>query len=376
MTSESKVSKPKELVRLRQRPAANGNISLYLDTYFKGQRRKESLGLYLNAGETQAQRKQNNITWQLAEQIKAQRIMDVQSERFKFARSMKDMSFLAYFEKLAIHRLNSKGNYGNWDSAYKHLLNFAGDRDITFEDVDEAFLNRFKHYLQNEKLTKSEKKLSQNSCHSYYNKIRAALRQAFEEKIIPDNPASRVRGIKAGETEREFLTKEEVERITNFNCNPPILKVAFLFSILTGLRWSDIQKMTWSEVRGSVTEGWFIRYQQKKTKDFEVLPITQEARDLLGESKEPHERTFRGLRYSAHVNVALSRWMLKSGIHRNITFHCARHTHATLLLSEGVDIYVVSKLLGHKHIKTTEIYAKVTNLKKTEAINKLPKLLI
>ncbi|PZR30689.1 MAG: hypothetical protein DI538_22200 [Azospira oryzae] len=81
-----------------------------------------------------------------------------------------------------------------------------------------------------------------------------------------------------------------------------------------------------------------------------------------------------GLKYSAYTNVALARWMLRAGIHRDITFHCARHTHATLLLTQGVDIYVASKLLGHKHIKTTEIYTKVTNMKSQEAIKKLHKL--
>lgn len=133
--------------------------------------------------------------------------------------------------------------------------------------------------------------------------------------------------------------------------------------------------MTWVEVRCSSSEGWYIRFQQQKTKDFEVLPITTEARELLGESKEPYERVFIGLKYNAYTNVALGRWMMRAGIHRNITFHCARHTHATLLLTQGVDIYTVSKLLGHKNInKTTEIYSKITNLKKNEAINKIPSL--
>lgn len=323
---------------------------------------------------TSLDRQQNKQTFLLAEQIKAQRLIDLQSGKYKMKESKMDYSFIEYFKQLAKDRLNSKGNYGNWASTLKHLMGFSKGKDIKFADIDETWLMRLKHHLLNEKVTSSNSKLSQNSAHSYFNKVKAALRQAFEERYINENPATRVRGIKAAETKREFLTWEEVEKISQEHCDVKKLKQAFLFSILTGLRWSDIIKMTWEEVRGSSSEGWYIRFQQQKTKDFEVLPITKEARELLGEAKAPEERVFIGLKYSAYTNVAHGRWIMRAGIHRNITFHCAGHTHATLLLTQGVDIYTVSKLLGHKNIKTTEIYSKVTNLKKNEAINKIPSL--
>src|ERR1041385_202252 len=117
-----------------------------------------------------------------------------------------------------------------------------------------------------------------------------------------------------------------------------------------------------------------IVFKQKKTKQQEYLPITEQARELLGERGIPEERVFTGLKYSAYVNVELQRWVMKAGITKRITFHCARHTHATLLLSNGVDIYTVSKLLGHKQISTTQIYGKIIDQKKIEAINLLPKL--
>lgn len=374
---KKKQLKKKELVKLRQRALANGNHTLYLDIYWKGQREYDYLNLYVIEAKTTLEREQNKQTLLLAEQIRAQRLIDLQSGKYKMMKETKmDYSFIEYFKQLTKDRLNSKGNYGNWDSVLKHLTNFSNGKDITFADVDETWLMKFKQYLLNEKVTTANRKLSQNSAHSYFNKIKAALRQAHEERYIHENPATRVRGIKAAETKREFLTWEEVEKISKETCDVKKLKEAFLFSILTGLRWSDIIKMTWSEVRGSDSEGWYIRFQQQKTKDYEVLPITKEARELLGAAKAPDERVFIGLKYSAYTNVALQRWMMRAGINRNITFHCARHTHATLLLSQGVDIYVVSKLLGHKHIKTTEIYAKVTNIKKNEAIGKIPSLKI
>jgi site-specific recombinase XerD len=372
---KKKEVKKKEPVKLRQRELANGNYTLYLDIYWKGQREYDYLNLYVKKSNKAADNEQNRQTLLLADQIRAQRVIDLQSGKYKLKQPKTGLSFIQYFEKLKNDRLNSKGNFGNWDSAQKHLLKFMKGDDITLGEVDESWLMAFKQYLlQEAKIAGGNMKLSQNSALSYFNKVKAAMRQAFEERLIQENPASRVRSIKPAETKREFLTWEEVEKISKTKCDVRKLKEAFLFSIMTGLRWSDIIKMTWTEVRGSKTEGWYVRFQQQKTKDFEVLPITNEARDLLGPKGEPNERVFIGLKYNNYTNIALSRWMKLSGIDREITFHCGRHTHATLLLNQGVDIYVVSKLLGHKNIKTTEIYAKVSQSKKVEAINKLPQL--
>jgi integrase len=371
---KKKEKQRKEPIKIRQKELANGNISLYLDIYWKGEREYDFLNLYLINAKNGIDRDQNNKTMILAEQIKAQRSVDLQSGKYRMTQARTQVSFIEYFKQLMKNRLNSKGNYGNWDSALKHIMAFTKGKDLKLVDVDETWLMRIKHYLLHDARTPFEAKLSQNSAHSYFNKIKATLRQAFEEKFINENPASRIRGIKQAETKREFLTWEEVESITKAACDTKKLKEAFLFSIMTGLRWSDIIKMKWSEVRGSKSAGWYIQFQQQKTKEHEVLPITKEARHLLGEEQEPDERVFYGLKYSTKTNLALARWLARAGITRYVTFHCARHTHATLLLSQGVDIYVVSKLLGHKTIKTTEIYAKVSNIKKVEAVNKLPKL--
>jgi integrase len=145
-----------------------------------------------------------------------------------------------------------------------------------------------------------------------------------------------------------------------------------LFSVLTGLRWSDIFHLKWEEVKGNDVDGWYIQLKQRKTKDYLVLPITSQAKELLGTVKDQHERVFRGLKYSAQTSNVLSRWSLSVGIAKKITFHSARHTHATLLITKGVDIYTVSKLLGHKRVKSTERYAHMIDSLKIDAINKLP----
>jgi integrase len=180
-----------------------------------------------------------------------------------------------------------------------------------------------------------------------------------------------VEGIKADDPDREFLTLEELQAAAKVECEMPVLKNAFIFSALTGLPWSDIEKLVWSEVQHSEQSGYYIRFRQKKTKGAETLPISEQAFQLLGERRKPEEKVFEGLYYSAWHNLKLREWVMKAGITKHITFHCARHTYATLQITLGTDIYTVSKLLGHRYLKTTEIYAKVIDHKKQEAANKI-----
>jgi len=145
----------------------------------------------------------------------------------------------------------------------------------------------------------------------------------------------------------------------------------FLFSCLTGLRWSDIEKLTWQEIQHSKELGYYIRFRQAKTNGVETQPISEESRKLLGDEGQPKEKIFIGLAYGNWNKTILKDWLLEAGITKHITFHCARHTYATLQLTLGTDIYTVSKLLGHKNLQTTEIYAKVINEKKVDAANKI-----
>lgn len=358
-------------VTLRKRNQG-GKTSLYLDYYHQGRRKTEYLKLYLDPdAKTREDKEVNKKTLQLAETIRAQRQIEIQNGVYGFRDNEKlKGSFTAYIQLLTNKRKDSSGNYGNWDSMLKHLKDFI-PMDITFAQVDRQFVQEFKYYLDKDAKTKSEQGLSQNSKYSYFNKFRAALKQAVKDGILPLNPAEGVEAFKQGEPEREFLTLEELQAAVGAECEIPQLKPAFIFSCLTGLRWSDIQKLLWSEVQHSNEMGYYIRFRQKKTKGTETLPISEQAFNLLGDRKEPEERVFKGLKYSAWHNLKLQQWMMRAGISKTITFHCARHTYATLQLTAGTDIYTVSKLLGHRDLRTTQIYAKIIDEKKKEAANKI-----
>ena len=117
--------------------------------------------------------------------------------------------------------------------------------------------------------------------------------------------------------------------------------------------------------------GYYIRFRQRKTRGAETQPISKQAFSLLGEKAEPEDRVFVRLKYSAWHNLKLQQRVMKAGITKTITFHCARHTYATLQLTMGTDIYTVSKPPGYKELKTTQIYAKVIDAKKKDAANRI-----
>jgi len=361
----------KQIVRLREKKISNGNKSLFLDITWNGKRSKEYLKMYIVPPKTTVDRELNKQTLTLAENIRAKRQSELQNNGWGFADGFKqDANFIDYFNKLIENRKDSPGNLGNWKSTLKHLNNYCSPQ-TTFKDIDTSFVEGFKYYLQHHAKTKSDTPLSKNSQSSYFNKLKAAINQAFDDRIIPENPAKRIKGIKTDEPRREYLTIDEIKNLVKTDCKYPVMKNAFLFSCLTGLRWSDIQKLLWSEVHKH-GDNWRVVFRQQKTRGQEYLDISNQARNLLGQSGNPDERVFKGLKYSGWHNIELQRWIMRAGINKDITFHCGRHTFAVMQLELNTDIYTVSKLLGHKELKTTQVYAKIMDEKKKEAMNKMP----
>jgi len=372
-------------VKLRQKVLKDKKKSLYLDFYpaipnpKTGKlTRREFLGMYLfDKPKNYADKTHNKNTLELAQQIRQKRDNELnkpeiyaafEQERLRL-QQIGECSFIKYFKGLADKRTDA--NQGNWMAAYGYLIDFTGGT-LTFHNLNEKFCNDFKEYLLNTKSKRSDKKkLASNTALSYFNKFKAALKQSYKDGFLQFDLNSKVEGIKAEDTKREYLTLEELNQLVKAPCNSPLLKRAALFSALTGLRFSDIQKLTWQEVEHVKGQGYFIRFRQKKTKGQETLPISHQAFELLGDRGEREKQVFEGLNYSAYENRHLFQWIGLAGITKHITFHCFRHTFAVLQLANGTDIYTVSKMLGHKELKTTQIYAKVIDQTKRDAADKI-----
>jgi len=347
---------------------------IYLDTQDKEQRRfvpvLTKAGTEKKTKLSEFDKKHNKETIALAEAIRAQRQIAIQRGNYGFLSDEKQKAdFVGYFENLAKKRSGS--NSDNWLSALHFLKDFTKGAIISFKSLNEGFCNEFKEYLLTTTSRKSKKaSLAQNSAVSYFNKFKATLKQAYKDGYLESDLNNRIESIKPAETERQYLSFDELQKLAQITCSEPVLKQAALFSALTGLRFSDIHKLLWSEIQYDKAEGHYIRFRQKKTKGTETLPISAQAAKLLGEPGEGTTIVFKDLQY-AQTQKDLPKWLRDAGITKNVTFHSFRHTYATLQLSLGTDLYTISKMLGHREIKTTQVYAQIVNKQKREAANKI-----
>lgn len=371
-------------ITLKQRQLPSGKINLSIEYYkgseitLEGKRRHnrdyENLKLYLHGEPKNAsERKENKETLLLANQIISIREAEFFQGKFDLKNTAKGKRrFLDFFLEKTEEKSDSPKNYGNWLATYTHLKNCISPSTIC-DDIDEDFVKRVRKHFDKDARTKSNISLSLNTKYSYFNKFKAALRLAFDEGYLSINYNAKIKSFEQAESQREYLTFQELQILANTECKYEVLKSAFLFSCLTGLRWSDINTMTWSEVReeGDTSR---VNFRQEKTDGVEYLYISKQARTLLGNREGNADRVFIGLKYSAVYNNEIVRWCNRAGISKHITFHSARHTNAVLLLENGADIYTVSKRLGHREIRTTAIYAKIVDQKMKEASNLIPEI--
>jgi integrase len=368
------------LVTLRNKPLSDNRRRLYLDYYppiphpetGKLTRREILKALYIFEKPKSALEKMHNKeTESLAQAIRAQRQLDLQTHEYGFLSNKKQKSdFIEYFEGLANKRKSS--SYDNWVSALNHLEKFTGG-SLRFAELNGTFCNDFKDYLlqaESHRNSKNKTTLAQNSAVSYFNKFKASLRQAYKDGYLKIDLNLDIGTIKQVETQRQYLTIEEANNLINTNCSLPVLKRASIFAILTGVRFSDIEKLVWSEIQYRKGEGYSIHFIQKKTRGVEVLPISQQAYDILGKKGRLDQKIFEELDYNK-IQRPLQDWVKKAGFTKKITFHSFRHTYATLQLDNGTDVYTVSKMLGHRDLKTTQIYAKIVDKTKRDTTDKI-----
>ena len=358
-------------VTIQRADRAKGMVTLYLD-YNPPIRNKETmkmvhkemLGLNIfKKPKNKHEEQYNKEIIHMAEAIKAKRIFSLFNEEHGFLDKEKlKGDFLEYYAGIAETK-NQK-----WQVVFKHFYNFVHG-ECTFKEVNVDLCRRFREYLLDDAVQMKEngKPLSHNSAAGYYSTFRAMLAIAFRDKRIKEDVNQYLEKIKWKDSKREYLTITEIKDLVATECEYPVLKSASLFSCLTGLRISDILALTWENIELLPDgEGFCMRICTEKTESEELLPVSNEALEWCGEPSTG--LIFKGLRRDM-VYKPLKEWICDAGITKHITFHCFRHTYATQLIAGGADIYTVSKMLTHKHVSTTEIYAKLVNEKKVESAN-------
>lgn len=354
------MKRDKEPVRIREKKLKEGNKSLYLDIYIDGRRSYEFLKLYLVPETDKKSRIANRDTMHIAEVIKARRILEIQEGRFDID-GVRDLGLVDYFNRI-ISKKAGDGvvNMTVYHNTLHHLMMFSGEGTM-LSDVDKVFCERFRNYLTHSKLKPS------TVC-EYLARFKIMLREAFKEGYMSSDLTSFVIMPKNQCAIKCYLTIDELNLLigTEYDCCVKRLRDAFLFSCFTGLRWSDITGLRWSDVSDDMTK---VVFRQKKTKGVLYLDIPVPARRYMGERNEDEVNVFDGLFKSARMSRYLQEWCGKAGVYKPVTFHSARHTFATMMLTLGADLYTVSSLLGHSSISTTQVYAKIVDEKKKAAVN-------
>ena len=144
----------------------------------------------------------------------------------------------------------------------------------------------------------------------------------------------------------------------------------FLFGCFTGLSLANLETLTYEQI-----EGESVKFFRTKTEKWIYFPLNKTALSLIGNTvnKGPIARIF-NTPQRRHASRLLKKWGGQAGIKKNMHYHIARHTFATLSLTSGADLYTVSKLIGHKNLSSTQIYAEVIDSVKRQAVNNLPQL--
>lgn len=383
----------KEQVKIRYKELKKGGSSIYLDCYVNGIREYKFLNLYLKEEKSRADKLWNKEQVRLANAVKAQYIIDIQNGEygFKDRNRARKLNFITYCEEMA-NEYDSNGQTSCavlMRSAVKRMVDYKG-KNVTFNSIDKDFLIGFIEHLNSDirdfdKEGKGKKRkpkpLSNVYKEALFARIMVALNKAERDGIIIKNPGKDIdRKLKPHSEQkvRCYLTLEELQRVISADYRPDNdVKPAFLFCCFSGLRYSDVQKLTWGEITVSPEGCAQIETNMQKTGKDIIIPLSDNALKWLPERGDmpSGSRIFYKLPDQVtNADVRLKTLIKKADIGKHVTFHVARHTFATLTLTYGADLYTVSKLLGHANIRTTQIYAKIVDESKRKAVNLIPKI--
>ena len=371
-------------VKLREKKISGNKQTLYLDFYpaiphpkTGKPTRREFLGMYLfDKAKNFIDKQSNKETLQLAEQIRQKRenylnkpeiYTGYEKEQLKI-KEQGEQNFVTYFKSLADKRKAS--NHDNWVSAYNYLETFTKG-NLNFADLNEKFCNEFKEYLLTTKSNKSNKvTLAQNSAVSYFNKLKATLKQAYKDGYLPSDLNAKIECIEPQETISQTLTIEELNTLAKTECKNPLLKNYVLFSALTGMPFKEMQNLNWGQVEQSKTFGIRIKMIRQKTGKPYLINISEQAYSLMGERKETTDKVFDGINNRDRYYF-FPLWLAEAGIKKDMTFHDLRHTYGCLQIDAGTDIYTLQGNMGHSTPRQSMMYGKISDQRKREAADKI-----
>lgn len=356
-------------VTIREKLLKNGDISLYLDIYNKGKREYEFLDLRIVSESNIRKldkslrteiRDRNKDIYIIANQIKAKKEYDIIAMNNNLPNKNKlNLSIYDLIDKI----INSKDKIKtsqNYIKVKQTLLKFTNKEFLPFKEITNEFNLNYQKFLS--------ENYKPNSSNLIYSCFVTIINEAKKQGFIINFQFDKI--IKSEKTHRDFLTKNELDLFMNADTQYNEIKNAFLFSCLTGLRISDLSKLTFNDIVNNE-----IVIKQTKTNEPLRILIPNIITDFINSKRETNINNIFDLPNTlSNINTYIKKIAKQVGITKNISFHTSRHTFAVLLLSQGVTIYDVSKFLGHTDIKTTQIYADIVSESKLNAIEKINNL--
>lgn len=347
---------------VRKRKLKSGDTTFYMDIYTGDNRRTETIHNVRLTPTTSA--KERKVLLEAVETIRSKRQIELFNDENGFKKNVRSKEdFIEYFK--AKRDTKNPKTREVWNNVLNYLINYTGGK-VRFKSIDKDWIEGFIAFLQ--------ASLAPNSVLTYYQKVTSALNDAVKEEILMRNPAHLVKSPSKIEAEKGFLTANEINQVLSTPFYDDEVKRAFLFSTQTGLRISDIKNLKWSDISRDKDNSLRLTLRQKKTTVINYLPLNESAIKLMGQKGKEDEKVFKLSEHTTSINRTFKKLFKKTKIKKKISFHCARHTNATLLIEAGTDVYTVSKLLGHKDIKSTQVYAKIVDQKKIDAVKNLPKI--
>jgi len=260
------------------------------------------------------------------------------------------------------------GTAERYKTARKHVENYIklqyNTDDIPVKDVDHKFITGFEYYL------KTERKCSHNTAIKYITNFKKIIRIAFANDWIQKDPFFNWKA-KLKIVDREFLTEEEIQKMVDKKLHAGRLdqvKDIFIFCCFTGLAYADVKKLSNDDIVLGIDGEHWIKIKRTKTDTRSNIPILPTAQVILDKYKDYPDVVTGKLLLPVLSNQKMNAYLKEIAdlceINKNLTFHLARHTFATTVtLTNGVPIESVSKMLGHKSLKTTQHYAKILDRK-------------
>lgn len=374
-------------IKVRTKKLSNGNSSIYLDFYEKGKRWYEFLNLYLVPEVDAVSKKQNQNAKDKAIATMAKRQLHIEKEP-EIIEGRKDTSPI-FMEWLGEYLLDIQNN-SDYSKGYfkttrtmvniiKAYLKHSRRSNMVMSKIDKNMVKGYLDYVvniyQNTKSSNNPKPLSPKTQLLHQTGFTTMLNYAVRKGIIKANPFYEIDKrdtIKKTKSVRDYLTVEELNALSTAKTDSQNTKQCFMFSSFTGLRHSDISKLTWGDIRRTDSGEAIYLPMMQKTKKFIVIPLNAKAKEWLpkrGEAKDS-DLVFK-VPVISNVDRALKHMAKNAGINKNISYHTSRHTFATMLLTAGADIYTVSKLLGHTNVKTTQIYGDIVMTKRADAVSRV-----